>query len=373
MMTFRVALVHDWLTGMRGGEWVLHEIASLLPEADIHTLVHRRGSVIDGLEGRTIHTSWLQPLSFGGRRWRWLLPLMPAAIEGFTFPDVDLVVSTSHCVAKGVIPPPGAYHLSYIHTPMRYAWDQRSLYLDRMPRGMRALADWRLSRLRQWDMVSSARVDRLLANSRLVSWRIKHYWNRTAEVIPPPVDTEYFTPGGDGGDALVTVAALVPYKRVEVAIDVAERLGRPLHIVGTGPCRGQLERRARRARRAGADVRFLGWLGRRELREVYRGAAALLVPNIEDFGMVTVEALACGTPAVGLAASGTADAVRPGVEGELAEDGSLEALVEATERACRTRWDVGQLRRRAEAFSRDQFRLRFHFLLDRLGFGKALG
>ncbi len=370
MMTFRVALVHDWLTGMRGGEWVLNEIASLLPQAEIHTLVRRNGSLIDALEEKTIHTSWLQPLSFGGRRWRWLLPLMPAAIEGFTFPDVDLVVSSSHCVAKGVIPPPGAYHLSYIHTPMRYAWDQRGLYLDRMPRGMRALADWRLSRLRQWDMVSSARVDRLLANSKLVSWRIKHYWNRTAEVIPPPVDTDFFTPEGERGNALLTVAALVPYKRVEVAIEVAERLRRPLHIVGTGPCRAQLERRARRA---GADVRFLGWLDRTELRDAYRQAAALVVPNIEDFGMVTVEALACGTPAVGLAASGTADVVRPDADGELAVDSSSDALVDATERACARRWDVDLLRQRALTFSRDQFRLRFHFLLDRLGFGKALG
>ena len=141
-------------------------------------------------------------------------------------------------------------------------------------------------------MVSSARVDRLIANSRLVAWRIKHYWNRQAEVMPPPVATEYFTPGGDRGDALLTVAALVPYKRVEVAIEVAKRLGRPLEIVGTGPRMPQLRRLA------GPDVRFLGWLDRAELRDVYRRAAAVLVPNIEDFGMVTVEALACGTPVV---------------------------------------------------------------------------
>ena len=258
---------------------------------------------------------------------------MPAAAESFVFPDADLVISTSHAVAKGVIPPPGAFHLSYVHTPMRYVWDQRNQYLDPIPRVLRPIVEMRFARLRQWDMVSSARVDRLVANSRLVAWRIKHYWNRTAEVIPPPVATEYFTPGGERAGNLLTVAALVPYKRVEDAIAVARKLGRTLEIVGTGP-------RMRALRRlGGSDVRFLGWLERDELREAYRRAAALLVPNVEDFGMVSVEALACGTPVVGLAHSGTADVVRAGVEGELAEESSVDALVDATDRVLGRAWD----------------------------------
>ncbi len=370
-MRARVALVHDWLTGMRGGEWVLHEIANLFPDAPIYTLVHRPGTVVAALEAHPIHTSWLQPLSLGGRRWRHLLPLMPAAIESFTFPETDLVISSSHCVAKGVIPPPGAFHLSYVHTPMRYAWDQRGPYLERLPRLLYPLFESRLSRLRQWDMVSSARVDRLVANSRLVAWRIKHYWNRSAEVVPPPVDTGFFTPAaspGDGrGDRLLTVAALVPYKRVEVAVAVAKRVGRGLDVIGTGPRSGALRREAR-----GADVRFLGWVGREELRAAYRRAAALLVPNVEDFGMVTVEALACGTPVVGLQASGTADAVRSGAEGELAGESSVESLADATRRVLERPWPVEQLRHRAEVFSRDSFLLRLRFLLDRVGFGKVL-
>jgi glycosyltransferase involved in cell wall biosynthesis len=366
-MSGRVALVHDWLTGMRGGEWVLAEIARLFPEAPISTLVHRPGSVLPELESHPIRTSWLQRLSFGGRRWRYLLPLMPAAIESFSFPDSELVISSSHCVAKGVIPPPGAFHLSYIHTPMRYAWDQRGLYLGNLPRALYPLLESRLSRLRQWDMVSSARVDRLVANSRLVAWRIEHYWNRDAEIIPPPVDTDFFTPGDGRGDRLLTVAALVPYKRVEVAIAVAKAVGRPLDIIGVGPRRAQLGREAR-----GADVRFLGFLPREQLRTAYRQAAALLVPNIEDFGMVTVEALACGTPAVGLRASGTEDVIRPGIEGELAESSSLEALVEATRRALGRTWEEEALRERALVFSRERFLLRWRYLLDRVGYGKAI-
>ncbi|MCG6948670.1 MAG: glycosyltransferase [Acidobacteria bacterium] len=360
----RVALVHDWLTGMRGGEWVLYDIARLFPSAPIFTLVHREGSVAPLLEEHPIKTSWLQLPSAGGRRWRYLLPLMPAAAESFAFKDAELVISTSHAVAKGVIPSPGAFHLSYVHTPMRYVWDQRNQYLDPIPRLLRPIVEMRFARLRQWDMVSSARVDRLVANSRLVAWRIKHYWNRSAEIIPPPVATEYFTPGGEREGNLLTVAALVPYKRVEDSIAVARKLGRKLDIVGTGP-------RMRALRRlGGSDVRFLGWLEREKLRDAYRRAAALLVPNVEDFGMVSVEALACGTPVVGLAHSGTADVVRAGVEGELADESSVEALVEATDRVLGRSWDVQQLRSRADLFSRDRFRIRFRFLLDRLGFGE---
>jgi glycosyltransferase involved in cell wall biosynthesis len=357
---------------MRGGEWVLHEIAQLFPDAAIYTLVHRRGSVIPELEQHEIRTSWLQALSFGGRKWRYLLPLMPAAIEMFTFANADLVISTSHCVAKGVIPPPGAYHLSYIHTPMRYAWDQRSVYLATMPRVLHPILEARLARLRQWDMVSSARVDRVIANSRLVAWRIRHYWNRQAEVLPPPIDTEFFTPAGERGDGLLTVAALVPYKRVEVAMEVAHRLGRPLEVIGTGPMYGQLKRLRRRL---GADTRFLGCVSREEVRAAYRRAAALIVPNIEDFGITTVESLACGTPVVGLSSAGTADTVRSGIEGELAQEPTTEAMLEATGRALGRSWDPDQLRRRALVFSRERFTTRFRFLVDRLGFdcGKAFG
>jgi len=362
----RVALVHDWLTGMRGGEWVLYEIARMFPDARIYTLVHRTGSVAPELEQHPINTSWLQYPSFGGRRWRYLLPLMPAAMENFNIPDADLVISSSHCVAKGVIPPPGAFHLSYVHTPMRYVWDQRGLYLKRIPKVLLPIAQARLARLRQWDMVSSARVDRLIANSRLVAWRIKHYWNRSAEVIPPPVDTEFFTPGGERGENLLTVAALVPYKRVEVAVEVAKRLGRTIEIVGTGPQQGSLRRLA------GDNVRFLGWLSRDELRDAYRRAAALVVPNVEDFGMVTVEALACGTPVIGLASSGISDVIRNDVEGQLAGENSIDALTDAADRVLQRTWDPEELRHRTDVFSRNAFQLRFRFLLDRLEFGRVL-
>jgi glycosyltransferase involved in cell wall biosynthesis len=356
----RVALVHDWLTGMRGGEAVLAEIASFFPDAPIYTLFRRDGAVAPELATHPIHTSALQRVSFGGRLYRPLLPLMPQAVAGFRLDGYDLIVSSSHCVAKGVIPPPGAVHVCYCHTPMRYVWDQRDDYLPQVSPLLRPLLRAELEHLRTWDVVSSARVDHFVANSRLVARRIERYWRREAEVIPPPVDVDFFTPGGERGPHVLMVAALVPYKRVEVGIAVARELGLPLHIIGEGPMRRTLTRRASKS------VSFLGRVTRERLRDEFRSAAFLLVPNVEDFGMVTVEALACGTPVVGLDGSGTADVVVSGEHGHLAADGSVAVLVAACHEVMGRSFAPAQLRSRAESFSRQRFRRRFRYLLERV-------
>jgi glycosyltransferase involved in cell wall biosynthesis len=356
----RVALVHDWLTGMRGGEAVLGEIASFFPEAPIYTLLVRPGVVAGELASHRIRTSHLQRLCFGGRRYRWLLPLMPQAVSCFGMEEFDLIISSSHCVAKGIIPSPSAVHVCYCHTPMRYLWDQREDYIRRIAKPLRPLVRMSLERLRAWDVVSSARVDHFVANSRLVARRIERYWRREAEVIPPPVDTDFFTPGGERKGHILMVAALVPYKRVDVGIAVASRLGQPLHIVGEGPLRHQL------VSRPPESVEFLGRVSRERLRDEYRSASLLLVPNVEDFGMVTVEAMACGTPVVGLQASGTADIVISGEHGALVESGSVETLAEACTRVMSSTWSERALRTRAESFSRQRFRRRFTYLLERV-------
>lgn len=355
-----VALVHDWLTGMRGGERVLAEIAALFPGAPIFTLVHRPGSVSGEILNHPIITSPLQRLSLGGRFYRPLLPLMPQAAASFQLNGYDLIVSSSHCVAKGVIPDPGSVHVCYCHTPMRYLWDQRDDYVRRVNPLMRPLVRMEFEHLRVWDVISSARVDHFIANSRLVSRRIQRYWRRRAVVIPPPIETDFFTPGGERGEHLLMVAALVPYKRVDVGMKVAARLGVPLRVVGVGPMTRVLRRQAP------PGVSFLGWISQEQLREEYRSARALLVPNIEDFGMMTVEALACGTPVVGLAGSGTADAVVDGVHGALAVGESEDALVEAAGRVFEGSFPVPVLRQRAEGFSLLRFRRRFRFLLERI-------
>jgi glycosyltransferase involved in cell wall biosynthesis len=356
----RVAMVHDWLVAMRGGEAVLSEIASFFPGAPIYTLVHRRGSVGDDLLRHPIHTTPLQTLSLGGRFHRPLLPLMPQAVAGMRLDGFDLIISSSHCVAKGVIPPPGSVHVCYCHTPMRYLWDQRQEYLRRIPRLLRPLVNVRLERLRTWDAVSAARVDHFVANSQWVARRIQRYWRREADVIPPPVDTEFFTPGGSKAGHLLMVAALVPYKRVDMGMAVAAKLGMTLHVVGEGPLRRQL------ARAATGDVRFLGRVTAERLRDEYRSAALLLVPNVEDFGMASVEALACGTPVVGLRQSGTADVVASEDHGELADECTVEAFIAAGEKVLKSGYDTTILRQRAESFSRQRFRRRFTYLLERV-------
>jgi glycosyltransferase involved in cell wall biosynthesis len=362
----RVALIHDWLIGMRGGEAVLNEIASFFPGAPIFTLLTRDGSVSGELGGHPIHTTRLQSFSLGGRYHRLLLPLMPQAIAELDLQGFDLIISSSHCVAKGVIPPPGAAHVCYCHTPMRYLWDQRQQYLGRVPGLMRPFVRAYLEHLRAWDVVSAARVDHFVANSRLVARRIERYWRREAQVIPPPVDTDFFTPGGERRDHLLMVAALVPYKMVDIGIAVARELGLSLRIVGEGPLRRSL------ARGAPASVEFLGRISRERLRDEYRSAALLLVPNVEDFGMVTVEALACGTPVVGLQESGTADVVVSGEHGELVDEGSVKALCAACERVVSRTFGPECLRARAESFSRQRFRRRFSYLLERVLPGREI-
>lgn len=356
----RVALVHDWLTGMRGGEAVLAEIASFFPGAPIFTLLHRRGAISGELLRHPIHVTPLQRLSCGGRFHRPLLPLMPQAVAGMKLGEYDLIISSSHCVAKGVIPSPGSVHVCYCHTPMRYLWDQRQEYLQRIPRLLRPLINQRLERIRIWDVVSAARVDHFVANSQWVHRRIERYWRREAEVIPPPVDTDFYSPGGERRDHILMVAALVPYKRVDMGIAVARALGRPLHVVGTGPLARSL------ARTAGEDVTFLGRVSAERLRDEYRSASLLLVPNVEDFGMVTVEALACGTPVVGLRNSGTADVVISGQHGELAEECAVDALAGACERVLASPLPPREMCTRAESFSRQRFRRRFTYLLERV-------
>ncbi|MCX7895232.1 MAG: glycosyltransferase [Thermoanaerobaculum sp.] len=357
----KVALVHDWLTGMRGGEKVLAEVASFFPTAPIFTLLYRKGSISGELARHPIQVSWLQRWTLGGRFYRPLLPLMPRAVEELNLSGFDLVISSSHCVAKGVIPSPGAVHICYCHTPMRYAWDQRDAYLRRVPWILRGWVKRRLAYLRLWDVVSSARVDHFVANSQLVARRIRHYFRRDAEVIPPPVDTEFFTPGNGKGKHLLMVAALVPYKRVEVGIAVAKALRRELRIVGEGHLRRHL------ARSCPEQVTFLGRVSDERLRDEYRQAALLLVPNVEDFGMATVEALACGTPVVGLEGSGTADIVVDGEHGLLVEDPSVEALAQACQQALERHFSPAACRERAESFSRSRFRRRFRYLLERVG------
>jgi len=350
--TVRVALVHDWLTGMRGGERVLETFCRIFPAAGIYTLFHVPGSVSPLIESHPIHTSMLQRLPGATAYYRALLPLFPTAIEGFDLDEADLVVSTSHCAAKAVVRTGRARHLCYCHTPMRYAWDQFDAYFGpaRVGRGRSAAYRYVMAWLARWDRETAPRVDCFVANSHHVAGRIARFYNRGSSVLHPPVDTAFYSPGGgQRGRYFLVVSALVPYKRLDVAIEAANRLGASLRIVGTGPERDRL------AELAGPTVTFLGSVSDEALRDEYRGATALVLPAEEDFGMAPVEALACGTPVVALARGGATESVTDGTTGILVPEATTDAFAAALTRAASTTWDPAALRTAAEGFGVDRF------------------
>ena len=356
------ALVHDWLTGMRGGEKALEVLCELLPDADLLTLVSVPGRVSPTIASHRIRTSLVQRLALVDRLYRHYLPLFPFAIEQFDLDDVDLVVSTSHCAAKAVVPRPGARHLCYCFTPMRYAWDQFDHYFgpDRIGPAASALARPVLAGLARWDRRTSGRVDRYVAISHYVAGRIRRYYNRQSDVVYPPVDTEYFQPDGRAPEGyLLIVSALVPYKRIDVAIGAARLAGLPLRIVGEGPERDRLHDGA-----ADAPVEFLGHQTDDQIRSLYQGAAAVVLPGEEDFGIVPVEAQACGRPVVALARGGALETVRDGVTGVLVPEATPEAFADAF-RSLPGRWfNTDVIRRHAEGFSRARFAHQMQALLD---------
>lgn len=355
-----VVLVHDWLTGMRGGEKVLESLCRLYPHADLLTLVHIPGSVSPVIEHRRIRTSLIQRLPAPARWYRHYLPLFPFAIEQFDLDDADLIISTSHCAAKSVVPTGRAVHVCYSHSPMRYAWDQFPAYFGpgRLGPLLGAAARHVVAGLARWDRDTAPRVNRFLANSAYVAGRIGRYYNREATVLHPPVDTRFFTPGHDApDDYFLVVSALVPYKRIDTAIRAAARLGVPLKIVGTGPDAERLRTMA------GPEVEFLGRVDDDALRQWYRRARALVLPGEEDFGIAPVEAQACGRPVVALARGGACETVEHGVSGWLVPaqghdaDDDAARFADAMSRIDDLPLSAADLHDRADRFSREQFEL----------------
>ncbi len=300
----RVALIHDWLTGMRGGEKVLEGFCDLYPEADLFTLLHLPGRVSEKIESHTIYTSFVQHLPGARSNHRYYLPLFPTAIEQFDLGPYDLVLSSSHCVAKGVIPSPSAFHMSYVHSPMRYIWDMYPEYFGGDQNIIKRLCVPPIANyLRTWDASSSNRVDSFVANSQLVSNRIEKYYRRRSTVIHPPVDCSFFDLADSQGDYFLIVSALVPYKRVDMAIRAFNRVGLPLKVVGSGEMQAQLEDLA------GPTVEILGWQSDSAVRDLYKRCRAFVFPQKEDFGIAPLEAQSCGKPVIAYRAGGALETV----------------------------------------------------------------
>lgn len=348
----RVALIHDWLTGMRGGEKILDALCELYPDADIFTLFHRRGSVSPAIERHRIRTSVVQRLPFASTQYRRYLPLFPFAIEQFDLDGYELVISSSHCAAKAVVTPGRARHICYCHSPMRYAWDQFDAYFG-PERAGRAASRWFyrpiMARLARWDAATAGRVHRFIANSRYVAARIRRYYNREASIVYPPVDTVFYRPADVSPEShFLIVSALVPYKRIDLAIEACRRTGAELRIAGDGPEHQRL------ARQAGGHVKFLGAIPDDALRDQYRRARAVILPGEEDFGIVPVEAQACGRPVVALGRGGALETVIDGETGVLFDDPTPESLAGALDTAASVSFDSTRIRRHAERFSRER-------------------
>jgi len=363
----KVALVHDWLTGMRGGERVLERVCQMFPDAPIFTLLWNRGTVSSGIESHRIVTSFLQRLPGARTRYREYLPLFPRAAESLDLSGFDAVISTSHCVAKGARVPAGCFHLSYVLTPMRYVWDLEQTYFPpgRYPWPLSAYVRHACARLREWDVATTTRVPALVACSHHVAERIRRHWNRNAVVVHPFIEAQRFTAASGPRDYLLVAGALAPYKRVDLAIEACRRLGVRLVIAGSGPAKGGLERK-------GSGVEFTGWVSDERMASLYAGARGLLFPGEEDFGLVPLEAMASGCPVVALSRGGAMETVAAGASAEdLAPLGrgeparvaggvvfaeqTAESLTRAIERLLRSEWNSAQLRARAASFSPEAF------------------
>jgi len=366
----RVALVHDWLNGMRGGEKVLEVICELFPDAPIFTLLHERGKLSPAIESHPIITAFTQRLPFAFKSYRSYLALFPAAVASFDLRRFDLVISTSHCVAKSARPSRGAAHVCYCFTPIRYVWDMFDDYFGPGRCGLLQRMGMALLRrpFQRWDASTANRVTHFIADSSFVARRIRRFYGRESAVIHAPVDLDRFHIAPGPADFYFVQSALAPYKRIDLAVQAFNRLGIPLKIGGTGP---EMERlRAM----AGPNVEFLGWLDDAALAWHFAHCRAFVFPGLEDFGITPLEAMASGRPVIAYGRGGVLDSVAPlgaaaRPTGVFFHEQTVDALCRAVERCEKSLglFDPQQLRRQAAGFARPVFKRRLaRFLADRV-------
>lgn len=362
----RVALVHDWFTVYAGAERVVEQILRVLPQADVYALV----DFLDGeerkfLQGKPVRTSFIQGLPKARKAYRKYLPLMPLAVEQFNLRGYDLVLSSSHAVAKGVIPDPDTLHVSYIHSPPRYVWDLQHQYLEEaaLSKGLKsALARGLLHYLRLWDSLAGQRPDILVANSQYIARRIQKAYRRKAEVIYPPVDTDAFAVEQNKGGFYLTASRMVPYKRIDLIVEAfAQMPSRKLVVIGDGPEFPKVQAKAKGA----SNVQLLGYQPFEVLRDYMQKARAFVFAAEEDFGIAPVEAQACGTPVIAFGKGGATETVIPGETGVFFSEQSIRSLIAAVEEFEGLSFDPLRIRKNAERFSAERFQREFVSLIER--------
>ena len=321
----RVAIIHYWLVTMRGGERVVEQLLRLFPHADLFTHVYAPEAVSDLIRAQRVTETFIGRLPGARRHYQKYLPLMPMALEELDLTGYDLVISSESGPAKGVIVPPDAMHLCYVHSPMRYLWDHYHQYKASASRITRAIMPSTFHRLRGWDVTSARRVDRLVANSAFIQARIARSWGRQSRVVHPPVEIDLFAPAPpqDVTARFLWVGQMTPYKRADVALEAFNRLGLPLLMVGTGEMAAELRRRA------GPTIEIVDRLNFDQLRHAYATCRALIFTAEEDFGIVPVEAMASGRPVIAYGRGGVLDSIVPGKTGLFFDEQSADALAEA--------------------------------------------
>ncbi|CAN5915340.1 glycosyltransferase [soil metagenome] len=359
----RVALVHYWLVGMRGGEKVLEVLCDLYPDADIFTLVCDPSAISEKLKRHRITTSFLQKIG-GVKHYQKMLPLMPYALESFDLTGYDLIISSESGPAKGIIPGPDATHICFCHSPMRYIWDLYPQYRAAAGPLTRSLMSLAAPSLRQWDVSTSHRVDHFIANSGYVAKRIERYYRRTAHVVHPPVNLARFSPLSattEPGDYYLCAGQVTPYKKIEIAVEACTRLGKRLVVIGSGvgPALRQL---------AGPTVEFLGAVDDATMTHHFAHCKALLFPGVEDFGIVPLEVMASGRPVVAYARGGALETVVDGTTGMFFHEQTTDAVVDAIGRfeAIASSFDSGVLHSHAATFDTAVFRKRLASVIAEL-------
>lgn len=352
-----VALVHDYLLTMRGAERTFAEMAACWPDAPIYTLLFDRDVVGNQFGSHLVQPSYLQRLGVRQRGFRYLLPLFPRAAEHLPVADYDVIVSSSSAFAHGIRPRPGAVHVCYCHSPFRYAWFERERAMTETPRLARPLMRRTLDGIRRWDLAAAQRVTRFVANSEITRERIAEFYGIDSEVVHPPVAVERFSIG-EPEDYLLFVGQLVRHKRADGAIEAAMLAGHPIKVVGEGPERPALE-----ARFGGDSVQFLGSVTDERLARLYANCLALVVPNVEEFGIAAVEAQAAGRPVVGVRKGGVRETVVDGETGLLVDGEGAANLAEPLRDGDFGRFDPEAIRSHAQRFSAASFRERIRDLV----------
>ncbi len=361
----KTAIVHDWIVSIAGGEKVLKSIYEVFP-SPIYTLLTNQKILKESfLENAKIHTSIIQKFPFAQKLYQKYLPFFPFAIEQLDLSEYDVIISSSHCVAKGVLTRFDQLHICYCHTPMRYAWDLYFQYLNEsnLKKGIKArIAQMILHYLRMWDISTLSRVDEFIANSEFVAKRIKKLYNKEAKVIYPPVDINYYEPNFQKDNFYLTASRFVPYKKIDLIVEAFSNMeDKKLVVIGDGPDMSKIKNKAKK------NIEILGYQNNDILKSYLQKAKAFVFAAIEDFGILPVEAQACATPVIGFSKGGTKETVINNKTGILFDEQNIAGIIEAIKKFEKQKFDLYDIRKHALKFCEDRFKKEFKaFVLENL-------